>query len=977
MYQIGNQGIDQKEDHNAKVIPNVGLVTRPRAILDHFNPILDDLNPVIVALKIQATHFDLKPVMFNILNSIGQFGGMPNEDVMQHIHNFWRAWLSGVLSGSMKSWGDICKSFLFHYNHPNMNTQLRNDIASFHQADDESMIANNDYQFPSSRLGIRRKSPGAFELNAKDCVCAQLSAITNMLKNLQCSNEDDSTPTSKQVEIELQDEIIVDKDKDGGSTSEPAEHKKALGWKMADLKGISPIICMHKILLEECHGNYIEQQQRLNPVVKKVRCMQAILSDMVENFLEIFMDGFSVSEDDCERCLVNLAKVLKRCEEVDLVLRSQLRIQTPTSHGSRPNRLASSELGLSYNSLSGRIPTGLYNCKELQFLSLSINQLEIGLDANQLSGHLPSNMGFWLPNLEELCLADNQLVGSFPVSISIASQLTLLDMPYTCLEALDIGGNTVIGSKLPGLVGNLSGSLWEFSAYGCNIRGGIPSEIGNLSNLINIELAGNELTGMIPATFGALKELQSDYLMENMFVGSIPSELSNLAYLNLTSNKLSGPIPSCLGNLSSLRNLLVGSNMFSSSISSTLTRLTDLLILNLSSNSLSGPLPIDIGKWKVLTSMDLSNNRFSGDIPIGVADLKDLTQFSLSNNRLAGSIPTSFGDMLSLKFLDLSRNNLSGEIPKSFDVSFNRLEGEVPEGESFGRYSIESFKGNKALCGAPQLHLPSCKTKPLKSSKAKAKLIIYVAMSIASTILVMALIIIILRSRQRRYKLTTREDLLPLGTWRRISYHELHRATDGFSENNLLVLRNIRNRILIKIISSCSDDLNFKALLLEFMPNGSLDEWLYSSIHFLNILQRLNILIDVVSALEYLHHEYGTEGIVSTKGDVYSFGILVMETVTRKKPTAEMFAGERSLKNWVKESISTLYQVVDNNLLSTIGREHAAANNCALSVLQIGLECSAELPDERLDMKESVPKLNKIRAKYLNDTELLRLRHHR
>ncbi|XVF69359.1 hypothetical protein PTKIN_Ptkin11bG0075200 [Pterospermum kingtungense] len=37
------------------------------------------------------------------------------------------------------------------------------------------------------------------------------------------------------------------------------------------------------------------------------------------------------------------------------------------------------------------------------------------------------------------------------------------------------------------------------------------------------------------------------------------------------------------------------------------------------------------------------------------------------------------------------------------------------------------------------------------------------------------------------------------------------------------------------------------------MPNGSLEKWLYSSSCFLDILQRINIMIDVVSALEYLH----------------------------------------------------------------------------------------------------------------------------
>ncbi|KAK8694621.1 hypothetical protein V6N13_072168 [Hibiscus sabdariffa] len=122
----------------------------------------------IVAPKIQAAHFELKPVMFNMLNSIGQFGGSPHEDARQHIRAFLevcdsfrqqgvhedvlklklfpyslrdraRAWLSGVPAGSLESWADLCRSFLMRYNPPNMHTQLRNDIASFRQADDDSI----------------------------------------------------------------------------------------------------------------------------------------------------------------------------------------------------------------------------------------------------------------------------------------------------------------------------------------------------------------------------------------------------------------------------------------------------------------------------------------------------------------------------------------------------------------------------------------------------------------------------------------------------------------------------------------------------------------------------------------------------------------------------------------------------------------------------------------------------------------------
>ncbi|KAK9006472.1 hypothetical protein V6N11_035509 [Hibiscus sabdariffa] len=184
---------------------------RPRAIRDHLTPLLDDLNPGIVAPEIQAAHFEFKPVMFNMLNSIGQFGGSPHEDARQHIHaflevrdSFWqqgvhedvlklklfpyslrdraRAWLSGVPAGG------------YFFNGVNAPTRMMLDapvngtmLDKSHEEAFEILdeIANNDYQFPTSRLGSGRWTSGKLELNANDSVSAQLSAITNLLKNLQ------------------------------------------------------------------------------------------------------------------------------------------------------------------------------------------------------------------------------------------------------------------------------------------------------------------------------------------------------------------------------------------------------------------------------------------------------------------------------------------------------------------------------------------------------------------------------------------------------------------------------------------------------------------------------------------------------------------------------------------------------------------------------------------------------------------------
>ena len=73
-------------------------------------------------------------------------------------------------------------------------------------------------------------------------------------------------------------------------------------------------------------------------------------------------------------------------------------------------------------------------------------------------------------------------------------------------------------------------------------------------------------------------------------------------------------------------------------------------------------------------------------------------------------------------------------------------------------------------------------------------------------------------------------------------------------------LRNVRHRNLVKMISACSSvdfqGTAFRALVYEFMPNGSLEGWLHASTEarILNFVQRLNISIDEASALDYLHH---------------------------------------------------------------------------------------------------------------------------
>ncbi|MBA0561675.1 hypothetical protein Golob_018478 [Gossypium lobatum] len=109
-----------------------------------------------------------------------------------------------------------------------------------------------------------------------------------------------------------------------------------------------------------------------------------------------------------------------------------------------------------------------------------------------------------------------------------------------------------------------------------------------------------------------------------------------------------------------------------------------------------------------------------------------------------------------------------------------------------------------------------------------------------------------------------------LANWRQISYQELRQATNGFCVSNLLgagCFGSVYQGTLSEGLNVAIEVFNLElegafksfeveceALVLEFMPDGSLEKWLYSHNYFLVILQRLITMIDAASALEYLHH---------------------------------------------------------------------------------------------------------------------------
>lgn len=111
--------------------------------------------------------------------------------------------------------------------------------------------------------------------------------------------------------------------------------------------------------------------------------------------------------------------------------------------------------------------------------------------------------------------------------------------------------------------------------------------------------------------------------------------------------------------------------------------------------------------------------------------------------------------------------------------------------------------------------------------------------------------------------------------------------------------------------------------------------------------------------------------MVSIEGDIYSYGILLLEMFTGKKPTDDSFKDGLNLHVYTERSLpDKVMEVVDPSIdLSNDGRESLL--NCMVSVMRIGVACSEEVPAERMKMVDVIRELHKIKDTVGNSGEIL------
>ncbi|XP_065624253.1 probable LRR receptor-like serine/threonine-protein kinase At3g47570 [Quercus suber] len=681
-------------------------------------------------------------------------------------------------------------------------------------------------------------------------------------------------------------------------------------------------------------------------------------------------------------------------------------------------------LALLCNNFGGVLPSSIAN------LSTQLSTLAMG--GNKIHGNVPTGIEN-LVNLYFLGLENNYLGGTLPHVLGKLKELNVLYLE----------NNNFFG-PIPSTLGNLT-TLTELYMEGNKFEGRIPPSLGNCQNLLLLNLSHNNLSGTIPKQVMGLSSLSIFLdLSYNFFIGAIPSEVGNLVHLtklDLSKNKISSKIPTTLETCISLEYLYLDGNSFEGVIPQTLKNLRGLEDIDLSHNKLSGHIPEFLSKLLALKHLNISYNDFEGEVPSeGIfANASAISIFG--NEKLCGGVqelnlsqcsskhPKLYGKLLTLRII----------IPVTCITIFALLLLYF-----FPTCSIVKNLRDKALTTSSieDWQLPISYAELLESTNGFSKNNLIGSGSFGSVykgVLSRNGAIVAIKVLDLQQQEASTSFINECNALRSIRHRNLlkifsacssidHKGNDFKS----LIFEFMCNGSLDQWLHPKNDEQHQR--------------------NKLSFIQRLNIAIDVAYALEYLHQhcqtpivhcdikpsnilldedmvahvgdfglvkflfeasnnpsksqslsvrlkgsigyippEYGMGGQISTLGDIFSYGILLLEIFTGKKPIDEMFIDGLSIHRFTSMALPEhVMDIVDPSMFFEEDEEDvdddrneddiedramieeephlnvsSRIKDCLISMFEIGLSCSTTSPNERMPTNVVVNELNAIRDTYL------------
>ncbi|XP_057517083.1 probable LRR receptor-like serine/threonine-protein kinase At1g74360 [Amaranthus tricolor] len=681
--------------------------------------------------------------------------------------------------------------------------------------------------------------------------------------------------------------------------------------------------------------------------------------------------------------------------------------EIPSEYGNLNQLLA---LDLSHNRLTGSIPPSLGKLTSLLWLMLA---------NNSLTGEIPSNLGN-CSSLLWLNLANNNLYGRLPVELTKIGSNPMPTFLSNRHGKIVPGSGECLAMKrwIPAdyppfsfvyslLTRKSCRSIWDriLKGYGLFPICSPGSKVQTLQISGYLQLTGNLFSGEIPSEIGNMKNFSMLHFADNHFNGSLPSTIDkmSLAFLNVSRNRFSGTIPMQIGNLWCLQDLDLSMNNFSGVFPTSLNMLGELSKFNVSFNPfISGVIP-STGQLSTFDKECYLGNPLLVLPPFINGSSKSHLNKEESHKTVRGTKLASFLVVIILVLVFLISGVLS-------ILCYNFAK------TSSGNTTICLLKDTKW-----RHDLSSCSSNSSSSPWISDAIKIIRLDKTAFThsdILKATGNFSEDRVIGRGGYATVYKGVFPDGRVVAVKKlqssgiegeREFQAEMDVLSQNGV----NWPHPNLVNLYGWCLDGAD-KLLVYEYMEGGTLED-LISDRTRLRWKTRVEIAIDIARALVFLHHECypsivhrdvkasnvlldrngkarvtdfglarvvdaghthvtttvaGTVGYVApeysqtwqatTKGDVYSFGVLAMELATGRRAVD---GGEECLLEWARRVVGeNEQQELDQSVLQELVREQGKNEGASEMgrMLCIGMKCTAETPQARPNMKEVLSMLIKI-----------------